>query len=144
VPGYDDAPRFCSDGAVLRAPGATVEGLHDAWISRTPVVIEFAIEAGALQEPERCLDAPWTLDESFVFARERLAFLVWANTYDLRSGTPVWWWANKAARLGAVATPDGPADIVLPGGTPAWVDGGPRGPLDGIAGVVLHRGSDQH
>ncbi len=40
-------------------------------------------------------------------------------------------------RRGAEATPDGPADIVLPDGSPAWVDGGPRAPLD-IGQAVVH------
>ncbi|HVM01285.1 MAG TPA: ATP-dependent helicase, partial [Acidimicrobiales bacterium] len=30
-------------------------------------------------------------------------------------------------------TPGGPADVVLPDGRPAWVDGGPRAPLDAAA-----------
>ena len=33
---------------------------------------------------------------------DRLHFLVWANSYDARAdGEPIWWWARKAARLGA-------------------------------------------
>src|SRR5690606_20453088 len=69
-----------------------------------------------------------------------LHFLVWANSYDAtRGGELIWWWARKAARLGASEA--GPADIVLADGSPAWVDGGPRAPLavplDGAA--VIHR-----
>src|SRR5262249_30492288 len=98
-----------------------------------PVVVELAVEPGALQQPETCDAPPWSLEVTFSFARERLAFLVWANTYDARTGEPKWWWATKAARLGGRETPDGPADMLMADGTPAWVDGGPRGPLTELA-----------
>ena len=53
---------------------------------------------------------------------------MWANSYDARNGEPKWWWSVKAARVGA--TEGGPADVFLPDGTPAWIDGGPRGPIE--------------
>src|SRR5437762_1503447 len=37
---------------------------------------------------------------------------------------PGWGWAGKARALGA--RPGGPADVHLPDGRPAWIDGGPR------------------
>ena len=45
----------------------------------------------------------------------------------------------KAARLdgSCVATPDGAADVVLPDGRPAWIDGGPRTPSE-LADAVVH------
>src|SRR5690606_28385395 len=84
----------------------------------------------------------WELGPGWQDKHERLHVLVWANAYDARGpGEPIWWWARKAARLGA--TEGGPADVVLADGTPAWVDGGPRTPLpvplEGAA--VVHRGS---
>ncbi len=144
IEGFDAAPRVRVDEASLRAPAKVVANLQRAWIDRTPVLVELAVDAGALQVPETCTDAPWSLDVSFAFERERLAFLVWANTYDARAGEPVWWWATKAARLGATPTPHGPADITLADGTHAWVDGGPRGPLAIDAPMeiaVVHRES---
>src|SRR5690606_17197942 len=87
----------------------------------------------------------WQLGPGFEPWGDRLHFLLWANTYDARGdGPPIWWWARKAVRLGATEVDDGgPGDVVLPDGTRAWVDGGPRAPLavplDGAA--VVHRES---
>src|SRR5690606_26438791 len=40
------------------------------------------------------------------------------------------------------AGPSATADVTLPDGRDAWVDGGPRGPVDGLGAVVLlHRES---
>ena len=45
---------------------------------------------------------PWQLTAGFEAWTDRLHFLVWANSYDARAdGEPIWWWARKAARLGA-------------------------------------------
>ncbi|HVL04542.1 MAG TPA: ATP-dependent DNA helicase UvrD2, partial [Acidimicrobiales bacterium] len=59
-------------------------------------------------------------------------------TYDARSGEPVWWHGVRAGRLGAEI--GGPADVVLPDGTPAWCDGGPRQALV-LDHAVIHRDS---
>jgi DNA helicase-2/ATP-dependent DNA helicase PcrA len=143
VDGFPDAPRVLLDTAALTAPAAAVAELHDAWSRRRPIVVELALDPAVLQQPETYDAAPWSLDVSFSFTRERLAFLVWANTYDLRTGVAKWWWATKAARLGARETPEGPADVALADGTPACVDGGPRGPLPdlGTGAAVVHRES---
>jgi DNA helicase II / ATP-dependent DNA helicase PcrA len=143
IDGFAAVPRVRVDADILEAPNEVVARLHDAWTGRHPIVIEFAIDPAALQQPERCDAPPWSLDVSFSFAREWLAFLVWANTYDARNTPPKWWWATKAARLGGSETPGGPADIVLADGTPAWIDGGPRGPLTELSAdaSVVHRES---
>jgi len=131
-PGWDGVPR-------VRVDDETASGtLHEAWSRRRPVVVELGIEAGELKVPEREVRAPYEVGAGFEFGRERLHFLVWANTYDGRSGEPVWWHGVRAGRLGARV--GGPADIVLPDGTPAWCDGGPRIPL-GLTEGVVHRDS---
>src|SRR5690606_27358313 len=86
-------------------------------------------------------DEPWRLGPQLHDWAGRLHFLVWANSYDARQGEPIWWWARKAVRLGAVE--GGPADVTLPDGSPAWIDGGPRAPLAvPLAGAaVVHRES---
>jgi len=138
------APVASIDDAVLAAPGAAVASLHAGWLARRPVVVELAVDPARFREPQGWEVEPWTLDPAFDAALDRLHFLVWANTYDARAGEPKWWWAVKAARLGAEvpadddADPD--ADVRLPDGTLAWIDGGPRGPLDhpSLTAAVVH------
>jgi DNA helicase-2/ATP-dependent DNA helicase PcrA len=130
------------DDAVLASPGEVVARLHEAWVTRTPIVVDLAVDPSALRVQDTCTRPVWELDAHFTFERERLAFLVWANTYDARGDEPVWWWATKAARLGASVATDGAVDIVLADGTRAWVDGGPRGTVDAVLGAaVVHRES---
>jgi len=110
--------------------------LHVAWAERRPVVIELGLDDVALRAPENSSTPPYLLDTAFTFLRERLHFLVWANAYDARRGPPKWWWGVKAEALGARA--GGPTDVALPGGDAAWIDGGPRGPIEGVDGTVVH------
>ena len=94
------------------------------------MVIELQVGSQELQERETCLRPVHELDPRFEFSRERLHFLVWANSYDARSGDPIWWHGRKAARSFADqgVTETGPADIQLPDGTALYVDGGPFAP----------------
>jgi len=130
------------DDAVLADPAAAVARLHEAWASRTPVVVALAVDPGRFRAPRSYADdeigPTWLLDAGFTPEHDRLHFLVWANTFDARQpGDPVWWWARKAARLGASPAPPGAdGDVVLPTGDLAWVDGGPRG--DRHEGTVVH------
>ena len=102
--GWEGAPRIRVDDESAAGP------LHEAWTQRRPVVVELAVDAGALQRPETDARPPYVLDPGFKFNRERLQFLVWANTYDARPGEPVWWHGVRAARLGADRSA-GPADV---------------------------------
>ncbi|MFP5256102.1 MAG: ATP-dependent DNA helicase UvrD2 [Acidimicrobiia bacterium] len=137
---WAEAERVVVDDDALAHGGEAVTRLHRAWRSRLPVVIDLRVDPARFRTP-RSFDAPlWELGAGLVDHHERLHHLVWANAYDARAdGEPVWWWARKAGRLGAVE--GGPADVMLADGTPAWVDGGPRAPLavplDGAA-VVHH------
>ncbi|HUF33411.1 MAG TPA: ATP-dependent DNA helicase UvrD2 [Acidimicrobiales bacterium] len=142
-PPWEGAPVVTLDDAGLADPAAVVGALHDAWLARRPLVVELAVDPVHFRTPETWEVEPWRLDPRFEAWSDRLHFLVWANTYDARAGDPVWWWGRKAARLGATETPDGPADLLLPDGTAAWVDGGPRGPLDTavLGAAVVHRES---
>jgi DNA helicase-2/ATP-dependent DNA helicase PcrA len=118
-------------------PAPAVLALHDAWAGRTPVVVDLLTPADRFRAPESVAVEPWRLGPRFELWLDRLHFLVWANTYDARGGIePVWWWARKALRLGASLSDA--ADITLPDGTPAWVDGGPRGWVD-LPTEVVHR-----
>ena len=131
--GWEGAPRIRVEGE------EAVEPLHRTWSERRPVVIELAVDAADLKRPESGARPPYELGPGFEFARERLHFLVWANTYDCRGGEPVWWHGVRAGRLGAER--GGPADVVLPDGTPAWCDGGPRQALADLPHALIHRDS---
>ncbi len=126
----------------LADPSAAVARLHQAWFAREPVVVELGVDSAELQDRETCLRPVYELDPHFEFSRERLHFLVWANSYDARNGTPIWWHGRKAARRFADqgVQETGPADIELADGTALYVDGGPfaPSPLADGAGVV-HR-----
>jgi len=123
-----DAPRLVLDDDVLAHPGPAVAFLHGRWARRQPTVIELVADNAALQAPEEESRPPWQLPRGFSFLRERLAFLVWANSWDARSGNPVWWDAELAIRAGAQPGDGRTCDVVVDG-TPAWCDGGPRGPV---------------
>ncbi|MDQ6726765.1 MAG: ATP-dependent helicase, partial [Actinomycetota bacterium] len=125
----------------IRVEDASAAGaLHEAWSQRRPVVVELVIDAAELKAPQTDTRPPYELGPGFDFERERLHFLVWANTYDGRAaGTdPVWWHGVRAGRLGADV--GGPADVVLADGRAAWCDGGPRQVVT-VDGSVVHRDS---
>ncbi|HEX9992391.1 MAG TPA: ATP-dependent DNA helicase UvrD2 [Acidimicrobiales bacterium] len=140
---WSGAPEVVVDDAAVAEPVEVVGRLHRAWAAREPVVVRLAADPARFRSPASWADPPWALGPRFEVWGDRLHFLVWANTYDARGGgEPVWWWARKAARLGAEEAGAGAdGDVVLPGGRPAWVDGGPRGPLDPgeVGGAVVSR-----
>ena len=139
-PEWVDAPRAVVDEAVLADPASVVGRLHHAWAARAPLVIELAVDPSRFRDPESTQEEPWRLGAGYETWADRLHHLVWVNSYDATGpGAPVWWWARKAARLGA--TEGGEADVVLPDGRTAWIDGGPRAPLAvPLAGAaVVHR-----
>ena len=127
-PAFATAPRVVVDDEVLATPDYVAAFLHHRWLRRERVVIELAVDPTALREPETSDLPPHRITSDHSFHRERLQFLIWANTYDLREGTPRWWHGILAARRGG-KPPAGRGDVVLAGGRAAWVDGGPRGPL---------------
>ncbi|MGB8362621.1 MAG: ATP-dependent DNA helicase UvrD2 [Acidimicrobiia bacterium] len=117
----------------------TVDELQRCYVTRIPSVFVLDIDAEVLNQPETTDAPPYELGGEFTFLRERLTKLIWHNSYDARSGELIWWWAHKAAARLDV-TVGGPADVVTEDGTPIWIDGGPRQPLD-IDGVVVHHES---
>jgi DNA helicase-2/ATP-dependent DNA helicase PcrA len=136
------------DEAALAAPGPVVQRLHALWAERQRVVIDLRVDPIRFRRPESWTRDPWELSPSFEPWLDRLHFLVWHNSYDARSGEPIWWWGRKAARVGGTAAdelPDGDepvdGDVVLPDGTVAWIDGGPPDDVDParLAPAVLIR-----
>lgn len=129
---WKDCARIVVDSNTLAAPQATVERLHRAWSTRTPIVVELHLSPHELRAAESSDVEPYRLTPCFEFWRERLHFLVWANNYDATSGEPIWWYTRLALRLGAAAHPE--AEVDLAG--PIWCDGGPRAT---VPFPVLHR-----
>ena len=139
---WNGCPRVAIDPETIIDPGAAIEALQRAWFDRQPVVVEMAVDSQVLLGRETCERPVHDLSPDFEFTRERLHFLVWANTYDARSGHPIWWHGRKAARrlAGRGVMEAGPADIELADGTPLYVDGGPFAPSPLPSGVgIVHR-----
>ena len=128
-PSFSDAPLTIVDDALLgdvRRLAEAVDRLHRMWEARTPHVVVLSADNNALRQPETVASPPWQLGAGFTLLVERLHFLVWANTWDGRSGVPIWWWSKKAEPLGAELSDT--ADIRVEG-RDLWIDAGPRGPL---------------
>ena len=141
-PAWSGMPEIPVTQADLEKRTDTVDRLHRAWASRQPLVIRLLVDANTLRRRATWRVPLWELDRRFEPWTDRLLFLVWNNSYDGRGGrSPRWHWTTLAAKAGAEAAPAGPAEVLLPGGEPAWVDGGPRRPFpDGAFGDqrVLH------
>jgi DNA helicase-2/ATP-dependent DNA helicase PcrA len=139
---WADAGQFLIDRELLIDPvrlEEMVDELQRRYVARIPNVYVLAVAAEELNQPETATAAPYQLGATFSLLRERLTKVVWHNSYDARTDPPVWWWAHKAAaRLGVNV--EGPADVMAADGTPMWIDGGPRQPLD-VDGVVVHHES---
>lgn len=124
---------------------ALVDAVRRAAITRTGLVFEvgdgFDAPPGAVER--RPLHE---LGPGHTMLLDELHHLVWSNAVDARDpAVPRWRWLDVAVGLGATVVADGPGDVVLPDGQPAWIDGGPIGrhqPVDGAA--VLHTVQLEH
>jgi DNA helicase-2/ATP-dependent DNA helicase PcrA len=137
------APRIVVDHAVLDDPAATTALLRAAADAATSVVIELSAAFDgppATSEPRPAYEVGAGHD----FPLDALHHLVWSNSVDARDPeSPRWWLADRAVAAGA--TVGGEADVVLPDGSPAWLDGGPIRhvePVDGTA--VVHAVAVEH
>ena len=135
---WSDADRVEIDEAALIASDEVVAKLHEAWSARRPLVVSLAVDPARFRAPASITDAPWSLPPDLDLALDRLHWLLWANNYDAREGEPIWWWGEKAKRLGASA--GGGADVVLPDGGEAWIDGGPRWSTPELAQPMVEAG----
>ncbi len=140
---WADAEVVEIDDEALADLGPVVTTLHRLWADRLPPAVVLAVDTDRFRAPVSITDEPWRLGARFELWADRLQFLVWANNYDARGDRdPVWWWTAKALRLGATeVTGAGSGDVRFVDGTAAWIDGGPRGPLDraSLDAGVLHR-----
>ena len=129
----DDVPTAWSGAPVIEVHGTAdeVAALHEAWAARRPVVVRLR-RPGHVPGPG--------VDRPGAVAARRPASSCGSTASTSSCGpTPTTPGAASSRcgggparrpRLGATETPDGPGDVALPDGTPAWIDGGPRGPLD--------------
>jgi DNA helicase-2/ATP-dependent DNA helicase PcrA len=145
---WQDASRVVVDQAVLGAPDETVFELAAHADAGRRVVIELATQAvQVFREPPRPTTAlaPYELGPRFSFGLEVLHHLVWSNAIDATGDEPRWAVLDAAVALGAIPVHAGSGDVVLPGGSRAWLDGGPTRcfePIDGLA--VLHAVAVEH
>lgn len=137
-PGFEDLAAIEIDAEMLGEPERldnAIHALHLRWAAREPATIRLGIRASELGPPESCHDPVWSVDPGFLFPLERLRVLLFSNNYDYRGldrgEEPRWWFGEKAVRL-LNARNEGPADVVLEDGTPAWIDGGPTGLIDAL------------
>jgi len=120
-----------------------VDRLQRAWTRRERLVIELAAE---LPDDPPAAGPLWKLGPDFELTGERLRHLVFANSVDARPGAAhPWPLAQAAIDAGARPAADGPADVVLPDGTPAFCDGGPLEPIpaETLAAPAAQLGSPQ-
>ncbi len=139
---WNGCPTISIDPETIAHPSGAIESLQRTWFDRQPIVVELEVDSQVLFDREACQRPVHDLRPDFEFTRERLHFLVWANSYDARNGDPIWWHGRKAARrfAGQGVRETGPADIELANGTPLYVDGGPFAPSPLPSGVgIVHR-----
>jgi DNA helicase-2/ATP-dependent DNA helicase PcrA len=137
------SPRVVIDRAVLSDPGPTAALLRAAADAATSVVIELAVEFD--DEPGSSEARPaYEVGADHDFPIDALHHLVWANSVDARHPDSArWWLVDRALDIGAVV--GGDADIVLPDGTPAWLDGGPIRHVEPVDGTpVIHAVTVEH
>ena len=137
---WDAAERIRITASTLAAPAEACDRLRRAANDRERLVLE--LDADFEQPPSSATsEAPFDLGPRFGFELDELHHLVWSNTVDLRDpDRPTWIGLDLAVAAGATAGSAGaPGDVVLPDGTPIWIDAGPfrhSEPIDGVA--VLH------
>jgi DNA helicase-2/ATP-dependent DNA helicase PcrA len=118
---------FEVDADIVSDPELTADELSELWFKRERYVIELSVDLPVGESD----DSPvWQLEPGFRFQQDRLHHLVFSNAVRLIAADDAQLaseLADRAAGLGA--TIGGSADVILPDGTHAWLDGGPLDPL---------------
>lgn len=127
-PPWAECGRVVVDAAALAGPDL-LDQVRTAHLSRTAAVYEVDPDL-ALAEPSMPSVDVHTLTPDFEFADEAAWRLITANSVDARRPDAAFWpWTDRAVAVGATPAPTGDgdpvADVVLPDGRPALVDGGP-------------------
>ena len=141
---WADARRILIDRGVLGEPEPALNVLRSAAAECERLVIELDVDFE--RTPMLMTDAaPFEVGPTFTFVADELHHLIWSNAVDARAETPQWIWLDRAIAAGATGSPTASADVVLPDGTPVWIDGGPLrfvAPVDGVP--VVHATSIEH
>jgi DNA helicase-2/ATP-dependent DNA helicase PcrA len=140
VPGAWAAAPVVDVADVRRLVIADTAALRPLWDRRHARQRTVFVMADDLPAPAVVTGPAWAHPAELLLATDVLAHLVTANAVDLRPGRSPWPWAEHAVAAGGRW--GGPADVLLPDGTPAWCDGGPptwfrRADTGGVA--VVHR-----
>lgn len=123
------------DHALLADPVATRDAalqLYVAWLDRRRTLVELEVDLRELACPTVVTDNLWEVGADFGLWRETVYFTTVVNNYDCRGELPVWHKTerllegNGDVRRGIVA------DVILPDGREAWLDGGPRSVVAGL------------
>ncbi len=97
--------------------------VRTAHLTRTATVFEIA-EGLEAPEPSRSSEPVWSLPPDHdLFAEDTWELMV-RHCVDLRTGSPTWPLLDAAVALGATLLPDSEADVELPDGRLAVLDGG--------------------
>ncbi len=129
---WADHERFTVDAAVLASPENMATTLAGRWRERQGFVVELAAELPSLESLATPLPE---CGPAFVSWLDELLHAIYANSALVHGGEVVWTLAGRAIELGASI--GGKADIVLPNGTEAWLDGGPLDPVI-LADPIVH------
>ena len=119
-----------------------VADMHRSWSTREPRIIRMTANTlQQLTDTDTTRQALWELGAGHSFNEERLAWLTTINSYDGRDTqqAPVWPHTRTAEQAGHKPVgPEDAADVYTSDGKPAMIDGGPRGPVAGWDGPLIH------
>ncbi len=146
-PSWDGARRIALSTEDLSS-AATLQTIREVFAARTRVVFELPLDA-VPPAPVSVTDAPWGRSPRFEFVAENAWALLFANAADCRGSHPRFAPAEEAIVRGATLLATAEGDVLLPSGTPAFIDGGPldlaRGslvaPATMVPLVVVEQGS---
>lgn len=122
------------DNVLLADPAATREAalqLHAAWLERRRTLVELGVDLGELACPTVVTDDLWEVGADFGLWRETLYFTTVVNNYDCRGELPIWHKTERLLERNGDVRRGVVADVVLPDGGEAWLDGGPRAMVTG-------------
>ncbi len=139
------ADRVVIDAAVIDRPEAVIEVLRTCWRERRRFVVE--VEAPGFDDLRAQVErrALHRLGARYTLVGETLHHLTTANSVDVRSGRAAIPAVTLAIAAGARPATDGTADVIVPDGSPRWLDGGSIEYRDPIGGVpVVHRIALEH